>query len=122
MLAKREANQSESVKRGEVRSYSEAGVEPEGGAVLILRPLAQAGPRGADVLARPLAGEDPLVQAACGQNVLLVQAAERQTEDESEQKGGQRGLRAVTVTRHQGEESETHGSLIYPLLQVNRTN
>lgn len=73
-------------KRGKVRSYSEAGVEPEGGAVLVLRPLAQAGPRGANVLARSLAGEDPLVQAACGQNVLLVQAAERQTEGESEQR------------------------------------
>lgn len=61
-------------------SHCEAGVEPVGGAVLVLHPLTQAGPRGADVLARPLTGEDPLVQTAGGQDMFLIHPTERQTE------------------------------------------
>lgn len=62
-----------------VSSHSEAGVKPVGGAVLVLHPLTQAGSRGADVLARALTGEDPLIQTAGGQNVFLVHPTERQT-------------------------------------------
>lgn len=63
-------------------------MKPEGGAVLVLQPLAQAGLRGADVLARPLASENPLIQTASGQNVLLIEAAERQAEGSSDRQGG----------------------------------
>lgn len=54
-------------------------MKPVGGAVLVLHPLTQAGSRGTDVLARPLAGEDPLIQTAGGQNVFLIDPTERQT-------------------------------------------
>lgn len=54
-------------------------MKPVGGAVLVLHPLTQAGSRGADVLARPLAGEDPLIQTAGGQNMFLIDPTERQT-------------------------------------------
>lgn len=54
-------------------------MKPVGGAVLVLRPLTQAGPRGADVLARPLTREDPLIQTAGGQNMFLIHPVERQT-------------------------------------------
>lgn len=60
-------------------SYSEAGVKPAGGAVLVLRRLTQARSRGADVLVGPLTGEDPLVQTAGGQDVFFIHPAERQT-------------------------------------------
>lgn len=69
------------VKKGNVgaMTHGEAGVEPAGGALLLLRPLTQARSRRADVLAGSLAGEDPLVQTARGQNVFLVHPTERQT-------------------------------------------
>lgn len=60
-------------------SYSEASMKPARGAVLVLRRLTQARPRGADVLVGPLTGEDPLVQTAGGQDVFLIHPAERQT-------------------------------------------
>lgn len=72
-------------------SHSEAGVKPVGGAVLVLPRLAQAGSRGADVLARTLAGEDPLIQTAGGQNVFLIQATERQTVGTAPQIRGHKG-------------------------------
>jgi len=56
-------------------------VQPVGGALLLLRPVAEARRGGADVLVGPLPGEDPLVQAAGGQDVLLVHAAQRRTEN-----------------------------------------
>lgn len=60
-------------------SYSEAGVKPAGGAVLVLCRLTQARPRSADVLVGPLTCEDPLVQTAGGQDVFFIHPAERQT-------------------------------------------
>ena len=63
--------------------YGEASVQPIGGAVLVLRRSAEARRRGADVLVGPLPGEDPLVQAAGGQDVLLVHPAQRGTGEHS---------------------------------------
>ena len=60
-------------------SHREVGVKPVGGAVLVLHPLTEAGPRGADVLARPLTNEDPLIQTAGGKNMFLVHPTEGQT-------------------------------------------
>lgn len=59
-------------------SHSEAGMKPVGGAVLVLHPLTQAGSWGANVLAGSFTGEDPLIQAAGGQNVFLIHPTERQ--------------------------------------------
>lgn len=74
-------NADEGLKKGNVgvMTHSEAGVKPAGGALLLLCPLTQVGSRRADVLAGTLAGEDPLVQTAGGQNVFLVHPTKRQT-------------------------------------------
>lgn len=58
--------------------HREAGVQPVGGAVLVLWRLTQARTRRAHILACPIAGEDPLIQAACGQHVFLVHPAQGQ--------------------------------------------
>lgn len=56
-------------------------MEPGGGAVLVLQPFTQAGARRTNVLARPLAREDPLIQTTGGQNMFLIDPAEGQTVD-----------------------------------------
>ena len=59
--------------------YGEASVQPVGGTVLVLRSVAEARRWGADVLVGPLPSEDPLVQAAGGQHMLLIHPAQRRT-------------------------------------------
>lgn len=73
-----------------LRSHGEAGVEPAGGAVPGLQTLTQAGPRGADLFAGTLAGEDSLVQTAGGQDVFFIQPAEGQAEFSTRGAGGER--------------------------------
>lgn len=63
--------------------YGEASVQPIGAAVLVLRPVAEARCWGADVLVGPLPGKDPLIQAAGGQDVLLIHPAQRCTGEHS---------------------------------------
>lgn len=77
-----------------VPSHSEAGVEPDGGAVLLLQALTQAGSRGADLFVGTLAGEDPLIQTAGSQDVFFIHPTERQAESGAREVGREERKRA----------------------------
>ena len=87
-------------ERAGSQTHREAGVQPEGGAALVLHPLTQAGPRGTDVLVGPLPSEDPLIQAAGGQNVFLIEATERLAEGRAEQGGVREEDRKSPLHQH----------------------